>query len=224
MLPLEAADALIHTRETIVNVAAKYSLRATFAPHVSPGRAGNGAHCHISIHSTTSADKSNGLTTQESSFLASVLDHIPSLMALTSPIPASYKRVGDNLWSGGTYVCWGTENREAPIRLTNASSPASHNLEMRFLDATCNPYLALAGIIAVGANGIRTNAELKVTDCTGPLSAAQLSEEARQRLGITRRVSLSWSEARKNFREDEMMEDIFGKNFVEKYLTVNKVG
>jgi glutamine synthetase len=32
--PLEAADALIHTRETIVNVANKYGFRATLAPRV----------------------------------------------------------------------------------------------------------------------------------------------------------------------------------------------
>lgn len=32
--PLQAADVLIHTRETIVNVANKHRLRATFAPRV----------------------------------------------------------------------------------------------------------------------------------------------------------------------------------------------
>jgi glutamine synthetase len=32
--PLQAADALVHTRETIYNVASKHGLRATFAPRV----------------------------------------------------------------------------------------------------------------------------------------------------------------------------------------------
>ena len=32
--PLQAADALVHTRETICNVASKHGLRATFAPRV----------------------------------------------------------------------------------------------------------------------------------------------------------------------------------------------
>ena len=32
--PLEAADAAVFTHETIINVAAKYGLRATFAPRV----------------------------------------------------------------------------------------------------------------------------------------------------------------------------------------------
>ena len=32
--PLQAADALIHTRETIYNIANKHGLRATLAPRV----------------------------------------------------------------------------------------------------------------------------------------------------------------------------------------------
>ena len=35
--PLEAADTVIYTRETIYNVASKYGLRATFVPRVRPG-------------------------------------------------------------------------------------------------------------------------------------------------------------------------------------------
>ena len=37
--PLEAADAIVYTRETIYNVAGKYGLRATFVPRVRPGGA-----------------------------------------------------------------------------------------------------------------------------------------------------------------------------------------
>ena len=35
MSPLEAADALVHTRETIYNIASKHGLRATFAPRLA---------------------------------------------------------------------------------------------------------------------------------------------------------------------------------------------
>lgn len=33
--PLDAADALVHTRETIYNIASKHGLRATFAPRLA---------------------------------------------------------------------------------------------------------------------------------------------------------------------------------------------
>lgn len=36
LVPIAAADALLHTRETIYNVATKHGLRATFAPRVFP--------------------------------------------------------------------------------------------------------------------------------------------------------------------------------------------
>ena len=64
--------------------------------------------------------------------------HLPALTALTLPQPASYKRVGDGVWSGGTYVCWGTDNREAPVRLCNAACPSSRNFELRFIDGLAN--------------------------------------------------------------------------------------
>ena len=35
MSPLAAADALVHTRETIYNIASKHGLRATFAPRLA---------------------------------------------------------------------------------------------------------------------------------------------------------------------------------------------
>ena len=73
---------------------------------------------------------------------------------------------------------WGTENREATVRLSNSASPSSRQFEMRYVDGTANPYLALAGILGVGHLGIRSNFELGISDCPGPKTAAQMSEES----------------------------------------------
>ena len=78
---------------------------------------GNSAHTHISIHSKHAIKMAEGLSSPEASFLSSVLTNLPALAALTMPIPASYQRMVDGIWSCGTYVNWGTENREASIRL-----------------------------------------------------------------------------------------------------------
>ena len=93
----------MHTRETIYNVAAKYGLRATFAPRMFINSTGSLAHTNISVHSVR-VNEDLQLSSVEKSFLAGVMAHLPSLPALTLPIPASYKRVGDGVWSGGTYV------------------------------------------------------------------------------------------------------------------------
>ncbi|KAK0188969.1 hypothetical protein F5146DRAFT_1002955 [Armillaria mellea] len=223
LLPLQAADALIHTRETIVNVAVKYGLRATFAPRVYMTSAGSAAHTHISIHSVAGGPKlSSSLSSLESSFLASVLKHLPAMAAITLPIPASYKRVADGVWSGGTYVCWGTENREASVRLTNAASPISRNFELRFLDGTCNPYLALALILSAGLDGVVNREPLNIKDCPGPLTAAQMDENERLEHGINKRMPLTWDEARTAFQSDPLVDKTFGKNMIVKYLSVNK--
>ncbi|XP_016734934.1 cytosolic purine 5'-nucleotidase isoform X2 [Gossypium hirsutum] len=44
-------------------------------------------------------------------FMAGVLDHLPSILAFTAPLPNSYDRIQPNTWSGA-YQCWGKE-REA---------------------------------------------------------------------------------------------------------------
>jgi len=219
--PLQAADALVHTREVIYNVAAKHGLHATFAPRLYMNSAGSAAHTHISVHSGR-VKKDVKLSSVEKSFLAGVMAHLPSLPALTLPIPASYKRVTDGVWSGGTYVCWGTENREAPVRLTNSASPSSRRFEMRFIDGTANPHLVLAGILGAGYLGIQSNLELTISDCPGPKTAAQMSEDERHALGIYKRLPLSWNEARENFASDTQLSKILGTEFQEKYLSVNK--
>lgn len=109
---------------------------------------GSAAHTHISVHSTrpplpNAPPTTDGLTSHESSFLSSLLAHLPALTALTLPLPASYKRMLDGIWSGGTYVYWGTDNREAPVRLCNASSPSSRNFEVRCHDGLANVSVSL---------------------------------------------------------------------------------
>ncbi|KAK0434015.1 hypothetical protein EV421DRAFT_1365739 [Armillaria borealis] len=222
--PLEAADALVYTRETIINVAAKHGLRATFAPRVYMNSAGSSAHVHVSVHPINEPKKSaDALSSAESSFIAGILKELPSMAAVTLPTPSSYKRVVDGVWSGGTYVCWGTENREAPIRLTNPKSPSSRNFELRFLDGTCNPYLALALILASGSTAILNQEALTLIDCPGPLTAAQMSAEEREAHGITDRLPLDWDSARELFASSEITEKIFGKELKVKYLSVNKL-
>lgn len=227
--PLQAADALVHTRETIYNVASKHGLRATFAPRVYMDSCGSAAHTHISIHSSssppTSPSSSPNLTSLEASFLAGLLTHLPSLTILTLPLSASYKRMVDGAWSGGTYVCWGTDNREAPIRLCNATSPASRNFEVKCVDGTSNPYLAFAGLIAAGVDGVESKRALGVRDCSelgDGKTAAEMGEEERVRCGITERLPLSWEEAREAFRGDAVLGEAFGEAFVRGYLNVNK--
>lgn len=224
LAPLEAADALVRTRDIIVNTSSRHGFRATFAPRVFMDSAGSSAHTHISVHSKTTEKVAETLSSFEASFLSSVLANLPSLTAITMPIPASYMRMADGIWSSGTYVNWGTETREAPVRLCNATSPSSRNFEMRFVDGTANPYLTLAGILGVGFDGIQNKAQLAIQDCPGPITAAQMTEEDRQKLGITQRMSLSWEESRQKLVENKLLaETVLGLDCTKMFLATNQV-
>lgn len=223
--PLEAVDALIHTRETIYNIASKHGLRATLAPRVFLDNTGSGAHAHISVHAPNEKPRPSAhpnLTDLEATFLAGVLDHLADLTLLALPTTTSYQRMVDGVWSGGTYICWGTDNREAPLRLCDAHSPSSRNFEFKTLDGTANPYLALAGVLGAGLEGILESKELTIQDCSGGKTAALMGEKGRAELGIKERFPLSWEDARHKFEKSVIVDSLFGSDFKAKYLSANK--
>ncbi|KIK60795.1 hypothetical protein GYMLUDRAFT_243963 [Collybiopsis luxurians FD-317 M1] len=222
LTPLDAADQVVFVHELVQNLAAKHGLHATFAPRPFMNSAGSAAHIHISVHRESENKPMDNLSPTESSFLAGILDHLPALPVITLPTPASYKRVADGVWSGGTYVHYGTENREAPIRLTNATAPRSRRFELRFVDGTANPHLALAAIIGAGLTGLKSGKALEVQDVRGPKCAWEMDDAERRSLGITKRMPLNIEQARSYLEQDEIMKEVLGAELVEKYLSVNK--
>lgn len=159
------------------------------------------------------------MTPLERSFLQSLLEYLPSSTAFTLPTAASYDRVQDGIWSGGTYACWGEENREAAVRLTGA--PGSHHFELRTIDGTANPHIVLATLLGLGLVGVQKGLELKMEAANEP--AVTLSDEERTRKGIVGRLPRTLSAARDAARQDPIIGDVLGQEFVEKYLSVNEV-
>lgn len=221
--PLAAADALVFTREIIVHVAAKHKLHATFAPRPFMYSAGSSTHAHVSVHSSTEAGQKvpRTLSQYEEGFLAGMLEHLPAVAAFTLPTPPSYKRVADGVWSGGTYISYGNENRESSVRVTNMASPSSRNFELRFIDGTANPYFALAAILAAGMAGIRAGMKPGAQTCD-EISAAEMTENEREALGVGKRMPSNVDEARANLKGDSILIGALGEELVTKYLAVNK--
>lgn len=155
---LQAADEQLLVRETIRGVAAGQELVASLAPKPWPDNAGNGGHIHFSLWQSERNRfyAEDGLSELALGFIAGVLDHLRGLCGLTAPSFNSYHRIAPGTWSGA-YTCWGYDNREAPVRAASpfrGAEEASTNLELKAADATCNPYLALGGLIAAGLDGI----------------------------------------------------------------------
>lgn len=128
----------------------------------------------------------------------------------------------DGIWSGGTYVTWGIEHKDTPVRLCNPHSPSSRNFELKTLDGTANPYLALAGVLMAGLSGIDELKELTMKDCSGDVTPALLGEEGRAKLGIKERFPLNWEDACSKFEESAIVDSFFGEEFKRKYLSIQK--
>ncbi|WNI16253.1 glutamine synthetase family protein [Actinacidiphila sp. ITFR-21] len=159
--PVAAADSTVLVRQTIRGVSARYGLRASFAPSFAGDGVGNGAHLHLSAWRDGGNLMTGGrgpyrLTAEGESFLAGVLDALPALLALGAPGPAGHLRLVPSQWAGA-YQCWGSENREAALRLVSGHSA---NAEVKCFDGAANPYLALGGTIAAGLAGVDAAATL----------------------------------------------------------------
>src|SRR3954447_7538556 len=162
---LQAADEQLLVRETIRGVASRHGLIASLAPKPWPDNAGNGGHVHFSLwegdrNRFFDGQAPDGLSGDARSFIAGVLAHLPGLCGLTAPSFNSYHRIVPQSWAGA-FTCWGHDNREAPLRLPSLFSgmeEASSNLELKAADATCNPYLAIGGLIAAGLDGLEGRA------------------------------------------------------------------
>jgi glutamine synthetase len=60
--------------------------------------------------------------------------------------------------------------------------PGSHHFEVRTIDGTANPHIALATVLGLGLVGVQKGLELKIEAVDGP--AVLLSAEERTRRGI----------------------------------------
>lgn len=124
-------------------------------------------------------------------------------------------------YRSGTYSCWGEENRESLVRLTG--SPGQHHFEVRCIDGTANPYIALTAILGVGMEGIYEGRELTVQEPANGEVASALTEEVRQKLGITKRMPRTLQQAREMALKEKTVEKVMGEDFLRKYMSVNKV-
>ncbi|CAA7019124.1 unnamed protein product [Microthlaspi erraticum] len=205
-----AADNLVYTREVIRSVARKHGLLATFVPKYDLCDIGSGSHVHLSLSKNgenvfPASDKSSahGMSTIGEEFMAGVLFHLPSILAVIAPLPNSYDRLQPNTWSGA-FHCWGKENREAAIR--TASPPGAPdglvtNFEIKSFDGTANPHFGLAVIMAAGIDGLRRHLQLPEPIDVNPADVA----------AKLKRLPESLSEAVDALDKDQVLHELLGQ-------------
>jgi glutamine synthetase len=222
---LQAADEQLLVRETIRAVAARRGLVASLAPKPWPENAGNGCHIHFSLWEGTSnrfydAGREDRLSDTARAFIAGVLAHLPALCALTAPSFNSYHRIVPQFWAGA-FRCWGHDNREAPVRVASpfwGAEEASANAELKASDASCNPYLALGGLIAAGLDGLERGLEPPDPVQVDP---ATMSDEGRDARGIDA-MPATQAEALDALSADGLLLGVLGSELADAYLAVRR--
>lgn len=162
--PLRAADASVALRHAVHTAWGPTGIRPSFSPLPRPDGLGNGCHLHFSLWRDGANLIGDGAAPSRdgAAFMAGVLSELPALTALGCACPLSYQRILPNRWSGA-YVCWGVENREAPLRFipgTAFARPGGANAELKSVDASGNPYLVAGAVIAAGLAGLEEGAPL----------------------------------------------------------------
>lgn len=221
---LQAADHHIWYRETLRGVSLNEGLAAYLAPKPFADQAGNGCHLHLSAWSpsgeTNLFQGPDGLSEFGRNFVAGLLAHLPAIVAVTCASVNSYRRLKPHSWSSA-FVCWGYENREAAVRVPSTywgQEAGTTNIELKCVDSSANPYLALAVVIASGMDGVKRKlvAPVPVAGDPGSLTDGELSA-----LGI-RRLPVSLSDALEELQKDELVSGVLGRDLAHTYVQVKQ--
>ncbi|WP_344897671.1 glutamine synthetase family protein [Actinomadura meridiana] len=155
---LDAADRAFRFKSAVQEIARVDGMLATFMAKPFNDQDGSGFHLHLSCldaegRNVFEGTEPDGLSDTAHHAIAGVLEHAPALAALLNPTINSYKRFGpDSLapW----LIDWGLDNRSAMVRIPPERGAASR-LEVRLGDASANPYLGMAGLVAAVYLGVR---------------------------------------------------------------------
>jgi glutamine synthetase len=218
---LAAADRRVQVLETIRGVAHRMGLETTMAPKPYLDQAGNGHHLHVSVYEDETPvlfDASGALSGAGSGFVAGILEHLPAVMAFSAPSPNSYQRLAPGMWSSA-FAAYGPDNREAAVRLASpvaGAESATANVELKPVDVTANPYLALAAVLAAGMDGMERGLDPGEPTTVDP---ATLSEEERAELGIYP-LPGSLDESLDALEKDDVLIEALGEPLVRTHVAV----
>ena len=186
---LRMADNLQTYKYIVKEVARRCGVFATFMPKPIANENGTGMHVHLSIFKDESTnafyDKNdpNHLSPTAKHFIAGVLDHARDMALITNQMHNSYKRLVPG-YEAPVYIAWAERNRSAAVRipLYKPGNEVATRMELRFPDATCNPYLAFSVMLSAGLDGLT-----RKTPCPEPMTMDlyQLTTVEREEMNIS---------------------------------------
>ncbi|MGY8938225.1 MAG: type I glutamate--ammonia ligase, partial [Alphaproteobacteria bacterium] len=154
---LRQADGMQIYKYVTHMVAHSYGKTATFMPKPIAGDNGSGMHVHQSIWKDGKplfagsgyADLSDTCLY----YIGGIIKHAKALNAFTNASTNSYKRLVPG-FEAPVLLAYSARNRSASCRIPHTDSPQGKRVEVRFPDATANPYLAFTAMLMAGLDGI----------------------------------------------------------------------
>ena len=218
---LVTADNVSTFRFVVKNVAQRNGLHATFMPKPIFGVNGSGMHTHQSLVSQGENvfDDPAGrwqLSNICLHYIGGLLRHARGMCAITNPLVNSYKRLVPG-YEAPTNIAWSEKNRSPLVRVP-ASRGRATRVELRMPDPSCNPYLALAVMLAAGLDGIERQMD------PGPpvnKNIFKMSLRERRHLRIDE-LPANLSEALEALEKDDLMRETLGDHIFQHFVEAKR--
>ncbi len=222
---LTMSDNTMTYRIAVKEVAFQYGFYATFMPKPLFGENGSGMHTHQSLFTPDGknaffdGDDESFLSDTAKAFIAGQLRHARELSALFAPSVNSYKRLVPG-YEAPVYIAWSRRNRSALVRVPvyHPGKEKATRAEIRCPDPSCNPYLAFAGLLHAGLDGIEKGYELP-----DPVdrNLYDLTEEERQAMGVDH-LPETLGEAVEEMARSEVVERALGEHIFSRYIDLKR--
>ena len=216
---VEACDNIQTFKLVVKTIARKHGLHASFMPKPINGVHGSGMHFNMSLFNQEGNafyDESDemGLSKTAHEFIAGLLKHAKAYTAICNPTVNSYKRLTPG-FEAPVYIAWSASNRTPLVRVPN-SRGMSTRVELRSVDPSANPYLALAVLLKAGLSGIQESKV--VADPIGKniyqMSSTELGEQDIKRLPAT------LYEAVDHLKKNSLMKEAMGEHMYNNFITI----
>ncbi len=216
------ADNVTTFRFVVKKVALDHNLHATFMPKPIFGVNGSGMHCHQSLldrngnNAFFDPQGSWQLSKTALGYIGGILEHAAAFAAVTNPLVNSYKRLVPG-YEAPVNIAWSEKNRSPLVRVP-AKRGMSTRCEVRMPDPACNPYLALAVMLAAGLDGVE-----RALDPGEPVNKNifEMSHREKRRLRIGQLPANLW-EALEALEKDAVVTAALGPHIFEHYLQAKR--
>ncbi|PQD93923.1 type I glutamate--ammonia ligase [Pradoshia eiseniae] len=219
---ITACDQIQTFKLVVKTIARKHGLHATFMAKPLFGVNGSGMHCNLSLFNegvNAFHDKEGELEMSDTArqFIAGIIEHAPAFTAVTNPTVNSYKRLVPG-YEAPCYVAWSARNRSPLVRIP-ASRGLSTRVEVRSVDPTANPYLAMAVLLSAGLDGIKNNkkAPAPIDRNIYVMNAAERAEEGIKDLPSTLYQALQ------ELQGDRVITDALGEHILEHFIEAKEI-